>query len=209
MPEFGPWVENELADADAAGAKVVVVKSGTSYRATGNAAHGPAILDANGHVISRLAYEGVADGVATLDANGKLAQPRRVLGAYLALQDDLYSTTTVVGDYVMPQPRISLDLPAGVTVILDAMLNLVTDGTNWALSRLVYSDDGGTTWTALDKYTGVYQANYHSVPLVGMQTISTAISRIYGITIGNASGHSDTIKSPPGYCLLRALVVDY
>jgi len=74
MPEFGPWVENELADADADGAKVVVVKSGTSYRATGNAAHGPAILDANGHVISRLAYEGVADGVATLDGNGAVEQ---------------------------------------------------------------------------------------------------------------------------------------
>ena len=50
MPEFGPWVENELADADADGAKVVVVKSGTSYRATGNAAGGPAILDAAGKV---------------------------------------------------------------------------------------------------------------------------------------------------------------
>ena len=173
-----------------------------------NTALDEAVVDNNTDGTRRVPV-GRANGLATLDGDGKLAQPRRVLGVYQALQDNAYSTTAVIGDYVMPQPRISLALAAGTTVIVDAMLNLYTSGSGWALARLAYSDDGGSTWTALDKYSGVYQANYHSVPLVGMQDISASTQRIYGITIGNESGHSDTIKSPPGYCLLRAMVVDY
>jgi len=209
MPEFGPWVENELSDADAAGAKIVVVKSGASYRATGNAAHGPAILDANGHVISRLAYEGAADGVATLDADGKLAQPRRVLDVAYALQSKVYTTTTVIGGYIMPTPRIQLTLSSGSVVLLDAMLNLDTNGDYWALSQLAYSDDGGNSWSIFGKASGAYLANYQSVPLVGAQKISSAATRTYGISIGNVSGHSDTIKALNGYGFLRAIVVDF
>ncbi len=231
MPEFGPWVENELSDADAAGAKIVVVKSGASYRATGNAAHGPAILDANGHVISRLAYEGAASGVATLDANGaveqdpaskgqangvagldangKLAQPRRVLDVGYDEQAEIYSTTAVIGEYIMPTPRVQLTLPANSIVLLDAMLNLDSSGTYWSLARLVYSDDGGNTWTGIGKFAGHTSEKYISLALVGRQEISSAITRIYGITIGNASGHSDTIKALNGYGLLRVMVVDF
>ena len=227
---FSEWV-NGLPTGDGDGKKLVIVDNGVSKQVTGNAAHGPAILDANGQVISRLAYEGAANGVATLDANGaveqdpaskgqangvagldadgKLAQPRRVLDVGYDEQADTYSTTTVVGSYVMPTPRIQLELPAGSVVLLDGALNLKTDGTYWALARLVYSDDGGNNWTTFGKYGGVYQANYRMTPLIGKQDIATAVTRVYGISIGNASGHSDTISAYSGYGLLRVLVVDF
>ncbi|WP_293180401.1 hypothetical protein [Oceanithermus sp.] len=59
---------------DGDGADFITAKSGNNYKVTGNSAGGPAILDANGKVISRLAYEGAADGVATLDSTGAVEQ---------------------------------------------------------------------------------------------------------------------------------------
>lgn len=70
---FSEWVNGLLA-GDGDGKKLVIVDSGVSKQVTGNAAGGPAILDANGKVISRLAYEGAASGVATLDSNGAVEQ---------------------------------------------------------------------------------------------------------------------------------------
>ncbi len=46
-------------------------------------AGGVAILDANGKIISRLGYEGVADGVATLDASARLPVGQRPTGLLL------------------------------------------------------------------------------------------------------------------------------
>lgn len=56
-----------LLEADAAGSEFLITKGGVVYKATGNAANGPAVLNASGHIISRLAYENIAGGVVTLD----------------------------------------------------------------------------------------------------------------------------------------------
>lgn len=54
---------------DGDGGEFIIAKGGGNFKVTGNAPKGPVILDANGKILSRLGYEGVAGGVAVLDSH--------------------------------------------------------------------------------------------------------------------------------------------
>ena len=72
-----------LSSTDALAGEFFVAKSGVMYKAQGGYAGGPAILDSSGKIQDRLAYEGVASGVATLDASARLPTAQRPQGLFL------------------------------------------------------------------------------------------------------------------------------
>ena len=179
-------------------------------------AGGPPILDANGKITDRLAYEGAASGVATLDASGKLVQPRRVLNVVMAVGTTTdatqTSTSSPIGSLILPDPRITLTLEAGQVVILNGHIAAYQDTAgDYVIARIYRSGDGGSTWAALGKVADFRAgaASYPATLPLAVVDAPGAGTYIYAISIGNNSGDTGTVYSQSTNRVLVAMVVDY
>ena len=183
---------------DGDGGEFIIAKGGSNYKVTGNTAGGPTILDANGKVISRLAYEGQPNGVATLDANGVVAQA--VLGQ-LKLTQVKYnstdeSTTATVGSVisVLKSDEITLAANDIAVVTYGGVLSNYNGG--WAFLHPMISTDGGNNWDMAGTYSGVYgggSSNKFYVSNVLLYPTASAQNVIFGVSYGNAAGQSDEV----------------
>ena len=82
QPPAGSTIDS-LSTGNAAGSSLLISEGGVIKKTVGNQPNGPTILDANGKIISRLAYEGHANGVATLDNAGRMYSSQRPMGLML------------------------------------------------------------------------------------------------------------------------------
>ena len=174
-------------------------------------AGGPAILDANGKIANRLAYEGQANGVATLDADG-------VVDADLPLVCDSgnwdTTTTTEVYDQAPVLAVINLAAkPYDRAVLVTASVGVKTSDTSGAWrGRIMYSTDGGNNWTAtatgsVESSGGRSYATLALSPALIQLAANDAL--LIGIQIGNAvsAGPTVTIYSAPTYSGITAMAV--
>lgn len=165
-----------------------------------------------GGVTKRVAA-GQAGGIAMLDAAGKLAQPRRVLNAVRAFGTTVYpSTTAVIGDYVLPDPRITITLDGYHYVLLWGMVPVYSDTAGaYCFARLARSTDGGTTWAGIGTYALANSDAANEREMITLFEINYLGPGTYtfGISIGNPSGGSYTIYAHGQYRALMALVVDF
>jgi len=157
--------------------------------------------------VSKRAAAGQAGGLATLDADGKLMQPRRVLDALVANgSTSSPSTTAAVGSYILPDPKLAYTFTAGQKALLIAAVNAYVDVAGGrAYSRLMAYD--GADWSPIGTY-GMYTSSAaNEMGELVMTTIFTAASSIrytFGISIGNPSGSDNTITAVSVY---RSLVL--
>ena len=176
-------------------------------------AGGPPILDSAGKITDRLAYEGAAGGVATLDAEGKLAQPRRVLDVQFAVgTTNSPSYAADVGAYIMADPRVTVTVEDGDAVILNGFVVAYQDTAGeYIVTRLYRSSDGGSTWVSLGKISDVraVAASYAVTLPLAVVDYPGAGTHIYGISLGRLAGDSGTVTAQSTNRVLSAMVVDY
>ncbi len=166
--------------------------------------------------VSKKAPAGQAGGLATLDASGKLAQPRRVLGVHTPPS---WTNVDTTADFSTAPVVGIIDIPAASYaryVILLANIGLQSVDTDQIYLRgvFVYSTDGGTTWTQIDHNPAVSKvglgqyANYQLSPRVLSLTPGTAYK--LGIRAGNGVSGGPTVRvyGAP-YSSFLALEVDY
>jgi len=191
---FSDWLVSLVAASAQAGDQVPIVQGGATKRV-------PA---------------GQAGGLATLDASGKLAQPRRVLGVHLGTVSANVTTTAVYAN----APVIGVvDMPVRshghYVIAMGAALVRADDTDNtYVRGQWVYSDDGGNTWNAISYtplQTGVAAGQHVAYPL-GAAKLGIAAGTAYkiGIRIGNgiSAGPSITIIKSTHTSILY-LEVDY
>ncbi len=166
--------------------------------------------------VSKRAPAGQAGGIATLDAAGKLAQPRRVLGVHYPAS---WNTIETTADYTTAPVVGIIDIPAAPyprTVILLASLGLYSVDTDQIYVRgvIVYSTDGGTTWTQINNSPAtnkVAVGQYLSYP-VPPRFLSLAANTTYklGVRAGNGVTGGPTVRVYGlSYSFFIALEVDY
>ena len=153
--------------------------------------------------VTKRAPAGQAGGLATLDASGKLAQPRRIIDVrYKPGSTDAISTTAKVLNYVLPDPRITVHMDVGQIAAVVGNVNVYADAVHpfTIAAALVVSSDGGSTWARIGMYSIAGSNNDHRVPipLVGTFTALSSGDYTFGISIGNVGGLSNTIYAHGG-----------
>ncbi|WP_287417801.1 hypothetical protein [Oceanithermus sp.] len=155
---------------------------------------------------------GRAGGVATLGPNGELVQPGRVVELKNAVGITSYpSTTAVVGQYILPDPQITMDVEAGDIILLTAAIILYVDAAaGWGFARYHYSTDAGVTWTGIGTFYAAQSPSANirfSLALNHVVVISSPGTYTFGISIGNPGGSSNTVTAHGTYRELSAMRV--
>lgn len=117
------------------------------------------------------------------------------------LADDPILTTAQLGHYVMPSPRLSVDMENGYTALVFASLPVYTYANNQITisAHIVKSSDNGATWTLLDKRhplsgTGGTIGYRQYLTVFGRYHSTSTESVIFGISVGNPYGPGATIR---------------
>jgi len=163
--------------------------------------------------VSKRAPAGQAGGIATLDAAGKLAQPRRVLAVLSELGTTSNpSTTADIGAYILPDPRITINGYSGKTALVSGFVSIYVSNDWYFLAQLMYSTDGGATWAKLGRenvFKPGQSANVYFVhPLTAVLTLPSD-SVLIGISIGNLPSGGYTVTAAQTRRALLAVIADY
>jgi len=149
--------------------------------------------------VTKHAPAGQANGLATLDADGKLAQPRRVLGLTMAniSQTDTterYDAAPVIGQITLPAG------PARSILITGAGMVRAMDTADTAIrGRLVWSTDGGNNWSSI--YVMPMHTNLASGQIISysfgavFRGLAANVEYILGLQVGNASTSGPTVRT--------------
>ncbi len=155
--------------------------------------------------VSKRAPAGQAGGIATLDAAGKLAQPRRVLQVAVAFENATASTT---GENVVassPQVEITT-ISSNPVLIVDGWANMSVDGGGYA-NLAIAVDDGGGFSIEPNMWTYVPGGERNPLHAMAVLILSPGTYTI-GMAFGNPSGVSKTVNLL-GRRWLRVMEVDF
>lgn len=161
--------------------------------------------------VSKKAPAGQAGGIATLDAAGKLAQPRRVLQVAVGSGSVTVSTTATPDTYILPDPRITITSLGGSIVLAIAVVRCYGDGnaTYGAVAGLAYSTDNGATWTEFAKRQAVETTPYghRNLVIIGSFVPTPGQQYIIGIPFGTYQGI--TLYAVDDKRVMHVMEVDY
>ncbi len=142
--------------------------------------------------VSKKAPAGQAGGLATLDASGKLVQPRRVLQFAEARGSVTVSTTDTPDNYVLPDPRITITAMGNGTIVVHAVVRADGDGAaNYGIvAGLAYSNDNWATWTEFTERQAEESTAYghRNIALIGSFTPVPGLTYSIGIPFGTYQG---------------------
>jgi hypothetical protein len=99
------------------------------------------------------------------------------------------STTLSIGSYVLPDPRISVNVASGQKVVIDSFVELQNTTANAdVFVQFARSADGGTTWTMLGSKTGANLGSASSATTVALSYADTPGigTFLYGISLGTS-----------------------
>jgi len=159
---------------------------------------------------------GEPNGVATLDAAGKLVQPRRVLGVHIPASWDTIDTTATYD----AAPVVGIvDIPAVTyprTAIILGNLGLMAVDTDVTYVRGVfaYSTDGGSTWNRYNNpvHYPLNASEYISYPISPRKMwLAAGTAYKIGIQAGNGTSSDGPTVRVYGYpySSLVVMEVDY
>ena len=157
---------------------------------------------------------GVADGLATLDADGVVAHPvGGQLRAYKYVRGTLqsYNTTEDVGNYTLPDPHLYLEVAEGDIILGYYHVGTKVANDHYVMAEPMYTTDGGSTWHVPDDSSLVG----YNLPVTPTRlalsgqfvfVVPSGVSSIaWRISIGTESGGSHTVYAV-GYRYISALV---
>ena len=156
------------------------------------------VVDASGNTEYRTTAGG-AGGLATLDANGKLDQPRRVLGMTMANisqteTTERYDAAPVIGQITLPAG------PARSILITGAGMIRAVDTADTAIrGQLVWSTDGGNNWSSIcvmPMHTNLASGQIISYSFGAVfRDLAANVEYILGLQVGNASTSGPTVRT--------------
>lgn len=178
---------------------------------TGSAASVGDVPVVQGGVTKRLPLA-QADGLATLDHGGKLAQPRRVLQIVGGPgTTSAPSTTAAPGSYILPDPRPQITAVGSGKLLIIGMIRLFGDADHayGAVAAIVFSEDGGTTWNEISPRGAAETCAsgcHHTITLVAQKVVTPGTTYTLGLMMGANAGQ---VTASSTFRNIIALEVDY